>query len=288
MSGSEATIPGTTVHRLRSEEIDQEFEVRVAAPRTAPRGLGPEVPSVVYVLDGDLYFGTVTEMTRLMHQLFHELPPLLVVAVGYGTDEPRIQGELRNRDFTPTQDPAFEALGRRMFPDWKPLLPDGERMGGADRFLEFLTSQVKPFVEETYTVRRERSTIFGASLGGLFALYTMLTRPTAFTHYVISSPAIWWDGEMLFDVEERLAGGASDLDARVFMGVGSLEEGLGIPHVDAMRTVTNVGKMTERLHGRDYPSLSLSAHVFPDETHTSVVPAVLTRGLRTLLGPASG
>jgi pimeloyl-ACP methyl ester carboxylesterase len=49
------------------------------------------------------------------------------------------------------------------------------------------------------------SALFGTSLGGLFALYALLTDPASFDRYVIGSPAIWWDGEMLFDLEARQA-----------------------------------------------------------------------------------
>lgn len=284
MNPPPATLPGTEVHRLHAEAIGQEFEVRIAVPPAGRFHRKDEPCPVLYVTDGDLYFGTATEMTRLMHQLFGELPPLLVVAIGYGPVGLQAQGELRNRDFTPSADAAFEALGRRMMPDWKPLLPEGRRMGGAGAFLAFLEEQVCPFVASMHPVDPDGATLFGASLGGLFALYALLRRTRFFDRFVIASPAIWWDGEMLFDLEARTAGGRADPSARVFMGVGALEQSLGIPYVDAMKTVTNVGRMAERLRSRGYPGLSVDDHVFPDETHTSVVPAVLSRGLRAVLG----
>ena len=282
MSFEPAVIPASAVHRLRACHIDQEFEIRVAWPVAVEAQAGLRV---VYVMDGDLFFGTVVEMTRLMHQLFRELPPLLVVGVGYGAADPRVQGELRNREFTPTSDEAFERMGKKMMPDWQPLLPDGQRMGGAAAFLAFLQEEVSPLVAAEYAVADGGHTLFGASLGGLFALYALLAGADAFDNYVIASPAIWWDGEMLFDVESRLAEAENDVAAAVFMGVGSLEEGTGIPCVDRLKTVTNVREMVGRLAERSYPSLSVAVHVFENETHTSVVPAVLTRGLRKVYGP---
>lgn len=38
--------------------------------------------------------------------------------------------------------------------------------------------------------------------------------------------------------------------------------------------------MAELLEGRGYASLRIDSHVFENETHTSVVPAVMTRELR--------
>jgi len=91
---------------------------------------------VLYVLDADLFFGTAVETARLAHQLYGELPPLLVVGIAYG-EEPGVQGQLRTRDFTPSADPGFDRM-TASFPGFEPLLPEGERKGGAERFLDFL------------------------------------------------------------------------------------------------------------------------------------------------------
>jgi hypothetical protein len=89
---------------------------------------------------------------------------------------------------------------------------------------------------------------------------------------------------MLFDLEARQAKSTTDVAARVFMGVGSLEEGTGIPSLDRYQMVTSMRKMADRLGSRAYPSLDMTTHVFDRETHTSVVPVVVTRGLRTVYG----
>ena len=89
---------------------------------------------------------------------------------------------------------------------------------------------------------------------------------------------------MLFDLEAQLADRSEDLAARVFLGVGALEEGQGVPWMERFQMVTNVRSLEQRLNARRYPSLELTVHVFEDETHTSVVPAVVTRGLRQLNG----
>ncbi|MDY7019937.1 MAG: hypothetical protein SWJ54_01075 [Cyanobacteriota bacterium] len=43
-------------------------------------------------------------MTRIMHKLYGELPPILVVGIAYPTKDGFLQGSLRNRDFTPSED----------------------------------------------------------------------------------------------------------------------------------------------------------------------------------------
>ncbi len=279
-------VPGSEVHKLRSEIAEADYQVWIAKPSFNPRAPRPERLPVLYVVDADLWFGTATEMSRIMHGLFGELPPILVVGLAYGTPELADQGEIRNRDLTPTADPGFEAMARQMNPDWKPLLPEGRRMGRAREFLDFIEHEVKPMVRKLHPDADPNDEIlFGSSLGGLFVAWTLVTEPERFDHYIAASPALWWDGEMLFSLEEEQAAGRGDVAASVFVGVGSLEEGVvGLPWLDRFRTVTNVRRLRERLEGRGYPSLRVDAQVFEGETHTSVVPVVLTRGLRKALG----
>ncbi len=282
MTSSAVVIPHSEVHRLRSVHVGADFELWVAQPVHGLFGPPPGAPRVLYVLDANIFFGLAVDVSRIMHQLFGELPPFIVVGVAYPGTDPRIHGETRNRDFTPTSDASFEAMARHMKPDWEPLLPDGQRMGGADRFLACLRDEVRPFIEGRYDVAAEGATLFGCSLAGLFGLYAMLTEPEVFDSYVIGSPAIWWDDEMLLGVEERRAAADRDLRARAFVGVGSLEEDERLPWLARFKTVTNVGRMAERLRARGYASLDIATQVFADETHTSVVSGVLTRGLRNL------
>lgn len=262
---SGVAIPGTNVHTLHSSRVDREFQIWVAPPRDGLRPPPPGPAHVLYVLAANLFFGTAVEMSRLMHQLFGEIAPVWVVGVAYPNDDFRLQGQLRTQDFTPVQDSGHG--------------------GGADRFLGFLREELHPFIAEQYQLTGP-STLFGASLGGLFTVYTALTAPDAFDHYIAASPSIWWGRESLFELEAQWATERDDMPAELFLGVGGLEESADIPFLAHFRMVTNVHKMADRLMARGYPSLVLTKHVFPAESHTSVVPAILTRGLRKIAGVA--
>jgi predicted alpha/beta superfamily hydrolase len=273
------TLVRSEVHAMTSRRAEADYQLWVAEPQLNPRVPPRETYPVLYVTDADLWFCTAAELTRLMHILYAVLPPILVVGIAYGTEDPMLQGEIRNRDLTPTASPGFEEMGRRMNPDWKPALPEGRRMGRAPEFLAFLEEEVKPFVAERYPVEG-KGALFGCSLGGLFTLYALLARPGSFDHYIAGSPAIWWDDAVLFDFEERMAASTTDVAAGLFMGVGSLEEGGGITSQDPFKFITNVREMASRLESRQYPSLRIETRVFDNEGHTSVPPVVLTRGLR--------
>ncbi len=279
---SPVTLHHTEDHVLSSQHVGRDLHLWIGKPVAgfAPSG---EPPHVLWVLDGDLFFGTALELTRLMHQLYGELPPVLVVGVGYGTDDPRVQGELRARDFTPTADRGYGAMRRQMDPQSEPVLPEGERMGGAAAFLRFLVEEARPYVEGRFTVAAGRGTLFGTSLGGLFAVWSLLSQPGAFDHTIAVSPALWWDGKAVLKLAQEGAKDREDVPGRLFMAVGALEEPEGVPFLSRFGFVSNVRALAAHLSARNYPSLEVQAEVFDGETHTSMVAVGLTRGLRAFL-----
>ena len=159
-------------------------------------------------------------------------------------------------------------------------LPEGLFPGGADAFLDFIEEQVKPMIRTNYPASDDE-TLVGDSLGGLFTLHALFNRTNDYDRYLVGSPSIWWDNGTLFEAEVAYADGHEDLDADVFISVGSLEEGVN-PESDDSRMVSNTVEMAARLRARDYPNLRLTEHAFEGETHLSVIPATMSRGLRAL------
>ena len=208
---------------------------------------------MLYVLDANLCFGTAVEMTRRMHKLYGELPPLLVVGIAYPTDNGFLQGALRNRDFTPSADAGFTAMAASL-PKSVQSFQIEPPMGGADGFLRFLQAEVKPFVASRFDVAAENSTIFGSSLGGLFVTYALLSAPESFDNFIAVSPSLWWDDEMMFcleadQAEKSRSNSQRDRQAKVFLAVGELEEMPEIPMLARFKTVTNVRRMADQLDG---------------------------------------
>jgi uncharacterized protein len=278
------TLADTEVHRLRSSNVGDAFELWIARPQAGFAPSSGEPPAVLYVLDANLFFGTAVEMTRLMHKLYGELPALLVVGVAYPTENGLVQSALRTRDFTPSVDGRFAEMASSM-----PPLPDGitvePAMGGANAFLRFLRDEVEPFVGSRFDVAESRTILFGSSLGGLFVTHALLTAPDAFDDYVAVSPALWWNGDEPFEIEERTRTERAGTPARAYVAVGALEETPAIPSLAPFRMVTNARRMTELLKEASEGDYEVHFVELEGETHTSVVPGALTRALRTLLGP---
>jgi predicted alpha/beta superfamily hydrolase len=284
----DSPLPDTEVHYLRSEHVGDEFKVFVGRPHSsdaAPRG-------VLFMGDPWANFGTAVEITRMLCAT-GDLPPLLVVAVGYRlvtVEENDGPDGLRNRDFTPSADLTGVVSNQAV-------------MGGAGRFLAFLRDELKPWVRERYGVDPDDSALFGYSLGGLFATYVLLNEPATFRRYGIGSPALFWDNELMFDREATYARTHDDLPAKVHFSVGANEssegdrrwraqlpadrrakaeaQAEGEPPYDM---VADAARMVAALRGRGYPSLEIEFEVWPGEYHQTAPPIALSRSLRYLFG----
>ena len=115
-------------------------------------------------------------------------------------------------------------------------------------------------------------------MGGLFTLSALFQAPEKFRRYVALSPSLWWDSGVTFKTEEAFAEHAKDLPVDLYLSIGGLEELMDIRG----RMVSNVYRLESMLRHRNYPGLNLSMDVFPEETHMSVFPASVTRGLRNV------
>jgi len=272
-----ASIRGSKSFSLASRHVEQTFVIDVAPP-AMPMSPDRPVP-VVFVLDGDAVFGIVAQTSLYLQLDPGGLPPVLVVGIGYPAvgDSRAGQGQ-RTRDLTPSVDRRYLAMLRAAPPPF--TLPPDIEPGGAARFLAFIKDELVPCLAERYPIDLNDQTIVGMSLGGLFALHVLFSAPSSFRRYVAASPALWWDDRLLFREEADLAAAASDLAADVYLSVGGLEE-----TGDATaRMVGNLDDLGAVLGRRGYPNLRLTSQVFADETHMSVFPMAVSRGLRAVFG----
>jgi predicted alpha/beta superfamily hydrolase len=279
-SNDSSPLADTEVHYLRSEHVGDEFKIFVGhcgVAESAP-------PAVLYVGDANGMFASAVEIVRFM-QLSAQLPPILVVGIGYRMGAIDQTVVIRARDFTPTYDDGFV----RVF-------PTHTMMGGAPKFLAFIRDELKPWVQSRYRIDADDSAFFGHSLGGLFATYVLLSEPATFRRYGIGSPSLWWDSDMMFDYEARCAEVRDDLPAKAFFAVGAHEDHDGrqreasrLPADERAKAalryidmVADTERMVAALRGRNYPSLEIDSIVLPDEMHVTVQHVNLSRSLRYL------
>lgn len=142
----------------------------------------PQRYPVLYLLDGDAHFHSVTGLIQILGTGVngtYVVPEMIVVAIPNTKD--------RMRDMTPTQTKVgFEG---------KPM-PGLETSGGMPAFLSFIRDELIPQVERTYRTLPYRVFV-GHSLGGITAIQALYTMPELFQAYVAIDPSLWWDNSLL-------------------------------------------------------------------------------------------
>jgi len=75
--------------------------------------------------------------------------------------------------------------------------------GGADRYLDFLTHELRPEIDRHLRTVRDSYSIAGSSYGGCISLYAWVTRPKEFKVCGAFSPSVGWDNNVLFGIVEK-------------------------------------------------------------------------------------
>ncbi len=261
-------------------------------PGTPP----PEGYPVVILPDGNTTFATAAQQASLRIRE-GEIRPAIIVGVGYPIRDPSETRLPRLLDLTPPGPPAA----------FRPGMTADTAIGGADDFLDFILGDLMPRIAQRHPVDPSKLTLVGNSVGGLFALHAIFTRPQAFSTYVCGSTSLyWWTEQALADRLSRLGDylATAPVPPRVLMTVGGLEEwpqdGSPPPmplmpqvSIETVQAINRMGRMiedarrlTERLRALPaQPGYEVEFVVFDGETHVSVIPSTISRALGFALRP---
>ena len=269
-----ATIPATEVIAIQSKNVKQEYRVSVALPFSYPSKPRKRYP-VIYLLDANICFGMVTEMTRIM-SLCGTIPETIVVGIGYPVDEPLDAAfnqfaVLRSRDLTPVINKELEAQNA------KEMKVDRVRTGGAGKFLQFLKSELIPNIEADFRASSTERILAGQSFGGLFVLYALFHQTKLFKGYVAGSPSLWYGNSVTFEYERRYAKTNKSLPVQLYLGVGEREE-----HPES-HMVSNMIQFAACLESRKYKGLSLTKQIFDNCDHCASSARAFQAGLQAVL-----
>ena len=160
---------------------------------------------VLYMTDGDAHMGHTASTIEFLARN-GRISETIIVAIP-NTD--------RTRDLSPTKPDTKGATGAPQFPT----------AGGADNFLKFIETELIPDIEKRYRVRPYRS-LAGHSLGGLFAIHALLSRPDLFQSYVAVSPALQWDNQVTVKRAEEFFKNRKELNATLFVTLGDEPGGI--------------------------------------------------------------
>jgi len=161
---------------------------------------------VLYMQDGQNIFDEATSFfagkeghwDELAETLItqHEIEPLIIVGV-------ESSGLARLNEFTPPT--------------------GGPRQGGqADLYGRMLVEEVKPFIDSHYRTMTQssRTSLGGVSLGGLVTLYLGLKYQDVFGQLAITSPAAFWDDDIILRCVQSLP---RKTNQRIYLSVGTAE-----------------------------------------------------------------
>lgn len=259
--------PDSERFALRASGSGRSYRIDVGISPKAPTAQGYPV---IYMLDGNAVFLTALEALRLQTRGPKGFGSAIVVCIGYDTEDP-LDTKERYIDYTtPARD---ENLPRRG--DGKPF---GER-GGADAFLDFIETDLRPEIAGRLPINHDRQTLMGHSLGGFLVLHCLATRPHLFSTYVAGSSSIWWNNHELIRSIGALADKTSDLSGKrvlVAIGADELEDMLA----DSRRLKEIMAPLTKY-------GLALEYVEFAGEEHITVVPALVSRAISFSLRTSS-
>ena len=204
---------------------------------------------VLYMTDGDAHIGhTVSTIDFLTRN--GRISDLIVVGVT-NTD--------RARDLSPVKSTARNAAGELQSPT----------SGGADNFLKFFETELIPEIEKQYRVQPYRI-LAGHSLGGLFAIHTMISKPGLFHSYVAVSPSLQWENSEALKRAEAFFKNQKEMKVSLFVSLGDEPGPIG----DAYKS------FTELLSKTSIKGFEWQAEHMTDEDHGSLVLRSHYSGLR--------
>ncbi|MEL6362868.1 MAG: alpha/beta hydrolase-fold protein [Pseudomonadota bacterium] len=255
-------LSDSEVRTIESESLGRRYKLQIKLPPgyNAEKNVDRKYP-VIYFNDATYTWLTAVGVTIFP---FHTdvFEKAILVGISHAVGE---KSQLsRTRDYTPTDAPDTRY-----------------KSGGARQYLTFLKEEVLPFVEATYRADPDRRMLSGVSYGGLFGAYALLEEPGLFHDYILTSPSLWHNKQVMFDLEDAFAASGKQLTGRVYFATGEAE----IPTVSPgfYDMVGQQGAFAEKLRSRGYKDFEVRDEVIEGGTHLTTYPIGLTRALRWLL-----
>lgn len=92
--------------------------------------------------------------------------------------------------------------------------------GKADRYLDFIVTTLKPYIDKNYRTKPEakNTAVFGSSLGGLVSFYAVLKYPKVFGKAGVFSPSFWYTDDIYKLMEQ-----APKTKAKIYFLAGDSE-----------------------------------------------------------------
>jgi enterochelin esterase-like enzyme len=225
------TVGSAELRVITSSVNGTSYPLRIYLP-PANAGNRADLP-VVYALDGDWWYDQLVSIATSSRS------PFIVVAIGNNAN--------RAIDYVPQNS----------------CTPSG---GGQAAYLDFIRSDLIPFIESNFGGSPNRRALLGHSHGGSFVFYALFAERAGthhFSAYLSSDSSIGCMPQTVEAWEAAYAAAEADLPIRL--------------HVSHAGNNPN-GEFAQRIQNRGYPRLTLQAQAYSG-THTGIIPAAFTDAL---------
>lgn len=207
---------------------------------------------VIYVIDGDYNFHYLTGLVEQLSSISSKIPEMIVVGIS----------DIGHEDY---------------IKNCTPFDKKSNKDGQSEKFLNFITTEIQPIINEKYKVS-EYNILIGHSLGGLFTINALLSKPESFNAYIAISPSLWWaDFKAEKDVESFFEK-YNNLNRFLYLSIGN-EEGMG---VFGFYNQLDVNTFAGKYYKKKPLGLDYTFKQYPNENHNSVGYPTVNDALRLL------
>jgi predicted alpha/beta superfamily hydrolase len=230
-------------------------QLHVGLPASYTKETSRRYP-VVFVTDG---YWDFVKISAIEGGLVYDkvAPEFITVGIGYA-GENLDYGKMRAWELSPVP------------------MGNSETSGHAADFLRTIETEIIPFIEHEYRADPKHRVMAGASLGGLFTLYAMYTKPDLFEGYIAATPAVVVGNDWLFGYEEAFAKSGRAINARLFVSGGGNE---------SPNFLGGIKRFDQRIASRNYPGITYQFRIIDGERHAGMQFESYTRGLRFVFAP---
>ena len=182
---------------------------------TTPPGYADSADSLplIYVMDGNFAVGLTAPLIVTQLDPYLTVAPYIQVSVGYAGEEAAQWASIRNRDLVPPGEPVSDDMVTTLTQARDSGAMTQEHMDAylaqladthGDVFLDFLTDELHPVLQERLRVSETGHGLFGYSYGGIFALYAWLRRAAPFSTIGAGTPGVAATNSQIFSLVDAL------------------------------------------------------------------------------------
>ncbi len=229
-----------------SKQLNEDRNITVVLPENYASNPEATYP-VLYVLDGDYNVRATSGMLDFMMNKAQLIPDLIIVGIS---------------------DKGTEQYRKYMTPRGLTAPFDKDAYGEADKFLAWMTAELKPYIQQHYRAS-DYSLLYGHSIGGLFVLNALVHHPESFNVFFASSPSVWLNDFAFVEQVGDTLTQEGRAEATLFLTLGD---------------ETKMGQQRFRslLDEQQPSSINWFINDFPEENHGSAGLVALRYGLKTV------